>query len=390
MKKKEPARKSAPRRVKPAEGLDVRLRRIEEENRALRARLEFLSGSQGSMESLSSRVLRVNLLTQEFNTLDLDRIGESAVTKIPAVVRARLCSLYLYDYGSNELTLLSQNGPVPLPERVSVQERKTSVMGRVLQSREILSVSGFAAYHKAHGVRFDRPFADRYATETCLVLPLQTANFLVGVLNLADRDGDGAFEEGDRQVLDQVGRVLAMAIRNCRLFREVQNQAHTDALTKLGNYRAFHESLRSEMHRSERYGRPLALIMLDLDSFKELNDRFGHQAGDAALSQLGTVVRESLRREDLAARYGGDEIAIILPETKPRGALMVVQRLLAAVRSRAFSHEGHTLPVSISAGVAPYRAGMSITQFVGEADVALYRAKQSGRDRYEVSQEPKE
>jgi diguanylate cyclase (GGDEF)-like protein len=390
MKKKAPVRKPAPRRARGGEDVDGRLRRIEEENRALRARLEFLSGSQGSIESLSSQVLRVNVLTQEFNTLDLDRIGEVAVTKIPAVVRARLSSLYLYDYGSNELVLLSQNGSVPLPERVSMKHHKTSVMGRVLQSREPVSVSGFAAFEKAHGLRFDRPFANRYETETCLSLPLQTANFLVGVLNLADRDGGGGFEEGDLPVLDQVGRVLAMAIRNCKLFREVQNQAHTDALTKLGNYRAFHESLRSEMHRSERYGRPLALIMIDIDSFKELNDRFGHQAGDAALMEMGAVIREALRREDMAARYGGDEIAIILPETKPRGALMVVQRLLASVRARKFAHENQALPVSISAGVAPYRAGMSITQFVGAADEALYRAKQAGRDRYEASEELKE
>ena len=90
----------------------------------------------------------------------------------------------------------------------------------------------------------------------------------------------------------------------------------------------------------------------------------------------------------MAARYGGDEIAIILPETKPRGALMVVQRLLAAVRARKFAHEDRALPVSISAGVAAYRAGMSITQFVGAADEALYRAKQAGRDRYEMTDEP--
>lgn len=384
-------KKPRARRARPEEDLAERVRRIEEENGALRARLEFLTGSQGSLESLSGQVLRVNHLTQEFNTLDLDRIGEVAVTKIPAVVRARRCSLYLYDYGSNELVLLAQQAPIPLTERVSMKHHKNSVMARVLQSRGPVCVSGFADWQKAHGARLERPHADRYATETCVSLPLMTANFLVGVLNLADRDGEGSFGEGgDLPVLDQVGRVLAMAIRNCRLFREVQSQAHTDALTKLGNYRAFHESLRSEMHRSARYGRPLALIMLDIDSFKELNDRFGHQAGDAALADLGTVIRDSLRQEDMAARYGGDEIAIILPETKPRGALMVVQRLLAAVRGHSFSHEGRELPVSISAGVAPFRAEMSITQFVGAADGALYRAKQAGRNRYEVAEGPRE
>src|SRR5262245_19893912 len=123
----------APARKERGRDLDRRLQRIEEENRALRARLEILSGSQ-NVES--NQALRVNLLTQEFNTLDLDRIGEVAVTKIPAVVRARLCSVYVFDYGTNELTLLAQNGTTPLPERVPIKTPKTSVMGRVLQSRE--------------------------------------------------------------------------------------------------------------------------------------------------------------------------------------------------------------------------------------------------------------
>jgi diguanylate cyclase (GGDEF)-like protein len=380
-------KKPRPRAAKRAEDLAGRIRRIESENRALKARLESLAGSQGVLEGHSGRLVHVNRLTEEFNTLDLDRIGEVAVAKIPAVVRARGCSIYLYDYGSNELTLLAQNGSVPLTERLPARLQKRSVMAQVLRTREPVCIAGFDAWQKAHRVRLERPYAGRYATETCVSVPLMTANFLVGILNLADRQGGAPFDEAaDLQALQQVGRVLAMAIRNCRLFREVQNQAHTDALTKLGNYRAFYETLRSEMHRSSRYGRPLALIMIDIDSFKELNDKFGHQAGDAALAELGKAVRESLRREDMAARYGGDEIAIILPETKPRGALMVVQRLLAAVRGRAFSYEGKPLPVAVSAGVAPFRPEMTITQLVGAADEALYRAKQAGRNRYEVAE----
>jgi len=177
-----------------------------------------------------------------------------------------------------------------------------------------------------------------------------------------------------------------MAIRNCKLFREGQNQAHTDALTGLRNYRAFHETLRTEMHRSQRYGRPLGLIMLDIDFFKELNDRFGHQAGDAALSELGKVIRAATRREDFAARYGGDEIAILLPETAPPGCLSVVRRLLASVREHKFLFEGKRLPFSISLGVAFFKPDMSITQMVGAADQALYRAKQEGRDRFEAAE----
>ncbi|HVR87240.1 MAG TPA: GGDEF domain-containing protein, partial [Planctomycetota bacterium] len=139
---------------------------------------------------------------------------------------------------------------------------------------------------------------------------------------------------------------------------------------------------RTEMHRSQRYGRPLGLVMLDIDSFKELNDKHGHQAGDAALTQLGKIIRAATRREDFSARYGGDEIAILLPETPPAGCLSVVRRLVKAVRENDFTFEGRALPFSVSIGVAFFNADMSITQLVGAADQALYKAKQSGKDRF--------
>ena len=140
------------------------------------------------------------------------------------------------------------------------------------------------------------------------------------------------------------------------------------------------------MHRSQRYARPLGLVMLDIDSFKELNDHFGHQAGDAALSELGKVIRSVTRREDFSARYGGDEIAVILPETGQTGSLSVVRRLLAAVREHKFTFDGKRLPFSISVGVAFFKADMSITQIVGAADQALYKAKQGGRNRFEAAE----
>jgi diguanylate cyclase (GGDEF)-like protein len=206
---------------------------------------------------------------------------------------------------------------------------------------------------------------------------------VVGVLNFSDLEPRAEAEAAhDVAAAEQLSRILAMAIRNGRLFREVQNQAHTDALTGLRNYRAFHETLRTEMHRSSRYGRALGLIMLDVDSFKELNDRFGHPAGDAALSRLGALIRDALRREDFAARYGGDEIAILLPETPAEGCLSVVRRLMSSVQDAKCTHEGKKIPLSISVGVAYFKPEMTAAQFIEAADKALYRAKQAGKARF--------
>jgi diguanylate cyclase (GGDEF)-like protein len=358
----------------PAEDLALRLQELEEENRRLRARLE---------SHLSGRVLPLGDITEEFNTLDLDRIAQVAVKRIPALVGARLCSLFLYDYETRELVLTAHTHAHPLPERISLKAHRHSMMDRALTERRTVAIHGFADWEKANKFRLERSFAGEYESETCLSVPLLTANFVVGVLNLADKEGGAPFDAAaEIPAVEHLARILAMAIRNCKLFREVQNQAHTDALTGLRNYRAFHETLRTEMHRSQRYGRPLGLIMLDIDSFKELNDKFGHQAGDAALTELGKVIRAATRREDFAARYGGDEIAILLPETPQDGCMSVVRRLVTSVREHQFLFDGNRLPFSVSVGVAFFKTDMSITQLVGAADQALYRAKQAGKDRY--------
>lgn len=385
-------RKARPRRPPrrggpPPEAPSAEALRLREENRQLRARLALVEGARDG--AVAEAILRLHDLLREFNTLDLDRIGMAATRKASAIFGARRSSLYLYDYGTRELVLLAHTHGTPIADRLPAARPARTVMAHALEGREPLVVEDLDAYERARGLSLERPFADQYATRSCVCAPLLTANFIVGVLNFADKEGNAPFDPiRDRALVEQISGVLAMAIRNCRLFKEVQSQAHTDALTRLGNYRAFHETLRSEMHRAARYDRPLGLIMLDIDSFKEINDRFGHQAGDAALAELGRLVRASIRREDAAARYGGDEIAVILPETRPQGCLMVVQRLMAAVRGHAFLFEGKRLPVTISVGVASFRPDMTITQFVRAADEALYRAKQRGRNRFEQADGP--
>ncbi|HXG59750.1 MAG TPA: sensor domain-containing diguanylate cyclase [Planctomycetota bacterium] len=386
MPRKARARRTARSKVAPAAEPPPDVMRLEEENRRLRARLALVESARDG--AVAEAILRLHELFREFNTLDLDRIGLAATRKAAAVLRARRSSLYLYDYGTRELVLLAHTHGIPIAERVPVARPARTVMAHALEGRETLVAEDLDAYARERALSLDRPFAAQYATPSCICAPLLTANFIVGVLNFADKEGDAPFDPiRDRALVEQFSSVLAMAIRNCRLFKEVQSQAHTDALTRLGNYRAFHETLRSEMHRAARYDRPLGLIMLDIDSFKEINDRYGHQAGDAALAELGRLVRASIRREDAAARYGGDEIAVILPETRPQGCLMVVQRLMAAVRNHAFHFEGKRLPVTISVGVASFRPDMTITQFVRAADQALYRAKQRGRNRFETADE---
>ena len=168
---------------------------------------------------------------------------------------------------------------------------------------------------------------------------------------------------------------------------EMADRALRDALTGLGNRRAFDERIGEETARAERYGTELALAMIDLDDFKEVNDRHGHPIGDQLLVQVGQILVTTLRATDIPLRYGGDEFAIILPETSKTEAWVVAEKIRAALGElRLVVGDGTTIGTSGSIGIASYGAAAdSAYALLAAADAALYRAKRSGRDRVELA-----
>ena len=163
----------------------------------------------------------------------------------------------------------------------------------------------------------------------------------------------------------------------------LERLSNTDALTQLANRRRFSETLEQELARARRYKRPLSLVMLDVDHFKRLNDSYGHQAGDDVLKSIAGLLPTTLRAQDMVARFGGEEFAIVLPETPVQQARAVAERLRSAIESRTFRCQGHDIGVTASFGVADTRAGElgSPQQLIGAADRALYTAKTCGRNR---------
>ncbi len=163
---------------------------------------------------------------------------------------------------------------------------------------------------------------------------------------------------------------------------QLKQMAIRDGLTDTYNRRFFQERLEEEFARSQRYHRPLSLLMLDIDYFKQVNDRAGHLAGDKALRHVANTLAHSLRRVDLIARYGGDEFAIILPETAHDDAHLLAERLREKVKGRTTLYKGTELEFTVSVGVASLGPGVHATSdLIHQADQALYKAKSSGRDR---------
>jgi len=178
-------------------------------------------------------------------------------------------------------------------------------------------------------------------------------------------------------------RFLAGGNVEAEYHEEIYRLTIIDALTETHNKRYLVEFLDRELSRSERYARPLSLIMFDLDRFKAINDELGHLGGDFTLREMAACVKTCVRKEELFARYGGEEFVIVLPETNLEGAVAVAERLRVMVEKHEFQYEGKAYPLTVSIGVAATDGSrpLSPSDLIGEADQKLFEAKHQGRNR---------
>jgi len=220
-------------------------------------------------------------------------------------------------------------------------------------------------------------------SEMCV--PLMAFGETLGVLAL-DSAGAEAFLAEDVQTLEAVADMCATAIQNAHYFERVRQMAYLDGLTGMFNRRFFEMRIMEEVERALRYNLSMAVVMIDIDHFKRINDEFGHLLGDEVLKQISRIFQEHLRKPDVLCRFGGEEFAVLLPETTGERALAVAEKLRQMVS--AYPFPGIPRPVTFSAGVADLpRHGRSRDELVHAADAAMYAAKQAGRNRVLVASE---
>jgi diguanylate cyclase (GGDEF)-like protein len=196
------------------------------------------------------------------------------------------------------------------------------------------------------------------------------------------------FEDEDRMTAVSLASQAVVALENARLHRIVERQALVDGLTGLANRRQCEETLASELARVERFGGPLAVVVADLDWFKDVNDRHGHPSGDAVLREFAQLLEETLRDVDLAGRWGGEEFLLILPGTDAAGGAQVAERIRVALAGRiVLSADGSPIPVTASFGVASTPPASTAAELFAAADAALYEAKRNGKNRVETAPE---
>lgn len=220
-------------------------------------------------------------------------------------------------------------------------------------------------------------------TRSELVLPLISFGQAIGVLTLESAKPEG-FQVSDISPLESVADICAAAIQNTNYLEQVRQLAYRDGLTGVFNRRLFESRILEEIERARRYNSTLSVLMVDIDGFKPLNDEFGHLLGDEVLKQVSAIFLQQTRKVDVVCRYGGDEFAILVPETTGRNAAAVAEKLRRIVSSWDFP--GVPRPVTLSVGIAGYPAhGDNRDAIMKAADGALYAAKQAGRNRVVLS-----
>jgi diguanylate cyclase (GGDEF)-like protein len=222
----------------------------------------------------------------------------------------------------------------------------------------------------------DQDAPDSEAIRSGVAVPLPGETEPLGLLTIFTRAPEQKFSDDEVTELEELALRAGPAIENARRFREAKQLADLDALTGLHNRRYFHETLAREVARAHRYDRRLALIVFDLDDFKGINDRIGHLSGDGVLAEAAERIRDVVRSADIACRVGGDEFAVVLPESTLSDADQLYARLRSALSSRPVGQAG---PLTMSAGMAEVQPDDDAIAFFQRADHALYGAKEAGK-----------
>ena len=225
-----------------------------------------------------------------------------------------------------------------------------------------------------------RTIVEKHGLVSLLAVPIQTKDVVLGAFVSLTAEPK-VFTDDDVTTASALADFTAIALENAGLFAELQRSAITDSLTGVYNTRFFHEVLARETARAERYTTPLSLLMIDIDSFKVVNDTFGHVVGNKVLTQIAKTLENTVRNTDFLFRCGGDEFGVVLPGTNLEGAMHVAEKILQKTEgAQILTSLGYSGPVTVSIGLSEYHRGSHFETLVAEADQALYACKRSSKN----------
>jgi len=330
---------------------------------------------------------RLAILTDIVKTansiLEPRKVIELIMQRIQQLIPSEAWSMLMVDEEKQELTFelaLGAKSKDISAHRVKIGE---GIAGWVAQTGKPTIVNDAARDPRFMG-RFDK--ATKFHTRSILCAPLISRGRTIGVVEIINKLGDH-FQQSDLQALLTLVEPCAIAIENAILFQRTEQLTITDDLTKLFNSRYLNLYIGREILRCKRHGIPLAVIFLDLDGFKSVNDQHGHLAGSRTLTEVGGILASAVRESDILARYGGDEFVVVLPETPASGALVIAERIRKAIEGHTFLQDlGLAAHISASFGISCYPDhALTPEGLIQKADQAMYRVKERDKNGIEVA-----
>jgi diguanylate cyclase (GGDEF)-like protein len=319
------------------------------------------------------------------STLESDKLAELTVSQASQLLSGLPVNITLFvlDAGGRELLRVERglDGGAPFSKEQKVHEDPLNAW--VLAKGASLIIKDLEKDFRFRGLDMAQ-----FKGRSFHLSPLLSSQGAVAGLVRVESAKREAMDQEDGRLLESLVVLASLAFENAKLYREAQELAVTDGLTRLLLRRSLLERIDQELARSREQGTVTSLVMIDIDHFKSVNDTYGHPAGDAVLRDVAAILRRSVRDVDLCGRFGGEEFAVLLPQTDGKGAALVAERIREAVRARPFELRGEPRQITISLGVATAPAqGKDSRSLIEAADQALYASKQNGRDRVTLAGE---
>ncbi len=296
-------------------------------------------------------------------------------------------SVYLLDEKSEHMDLAFSSG-LDIREKVALRVGE-GTPGRIAENGEHVHIHDLSVFYETFNDFIHYPGEERRGG-SYVGVALKIHNATIGMIGM-DNASKFGLSVDDMDFMAILSHQLAAGIEKTRLFDKIQRMSQRDGLTGLYNYRVFQERLQQEIVRRSRTEKPLSLMMLDIDNFKQFNDIYGHQAGDEVLKDISKIIAHQTRSNslDTCCRYGGEEFTVIMPEVELHTAVIVAERLRKAVEDTAFAFKNRKLDgkATVSIGVAALegRNDLSLEELVKKADDALYLSKRNGKNRVSYS-----
>lgn len=333
-----------------------------------RARLPITSDAFHALVDVTKSLLR---------PMNLTSVLDQILTQVEKLFGYEICSVVLPTGTDDRLYLAAHRGYDPkIANTIRIRIGEEGIIGHVAATGK--------PYYAPDVARDPLYISGSAQVRSEFAIPLMIDDRVIGVLDVESSELDD-FPPDVQQVLEAFAALAALAIFRAQQQEELEQLALTDGLTGLANNRAFWEALHRELARARRFNQPLSLLVLEIDKFKQVNDTYGHLKGDEALRSLARILGGTCRKMDIAARFGGDEFALILPQTSKEDAARVAQRLRE--RLEQYRLDGH-LQLTLSMGLAAFpEDGVTPNALFSVADYAMYRIKERGGDGlyYELS-----